>query len=260
MERRLTANYHTHTKYCRHASGEIADYIETAIGQGYSVLGFSDHSPYLFRDGYRSFFRMYPEQQEEYVTEVLRCREKYKGQIEIPLGYEMEYYPRHFEETLKLIRRFPCDYLVLGQHFLGNEYDGDYSGDRGGEVKLMQYVDQIREGLDTGVYSCLAHPELINFDGPREIYEEHMSRLILKAIETETPLEINLRGQKYGNRYPDERFIALAARMGAKFIIGVDAHESSDLQHGREYGEAFAYAEKYSLDLLDRLPLKKVSN
>ena len=42
MERRLTANYHTHTKYCRHASGEIVDYIETAIGQCYSVLGFSD--------------------------------------------------------------------------------------------------------------------------------------------------------------------------------------------------------------------------
>ncbi len=259
MERKLTANYHTHTKYCRHASGETEDFVKAALTNGCEVLGFSDHSPYIFRDGYRSFFRMYPEQQEEYVAEVLRCREKYKGQIEIPLGYEMEYYPRHFEETLKLIRRFPCDYLVLGQHFLGNEYDGDYSGDRGGEVKLMQYVDQIREGLDTGVYSCLAHPELINFDGPREVYEEHMSRLILKAIETETPLEINLRGQKYGNRYPDERFIALAARMGAKFVIGVDAHEPSDLEHGREYGEAFAYAGKYSLDLLDRLPLKTVS-
>ena len=83
--------------------------------------------------------------------------------------------------------------------------------------------------------------------------------LILKGVEAGTPLGINLRGQKYGNRYPDERFIALAARMGAKFIIGVDAHESSDLEHGREYGEAFAYAEKYSLDLLDRLPLKTVS-
>ena len=260
MERRLTANYHTHTKYCRHAIGEIEDYIETAIGQGCSVLGFSDHSPYIFRDGYRSFFRMYPEQQEEYVTAVLRCREKYKGQIEIPLGYEMEYYPRHFGETLKLVSRFPCDYLVLGQHFLGNEYDGDYSGESGDEVKLMRYVDQVCEGLRMGVYSCLAHPELVNFNGPEEVYEEHMARLVRCAIDTETPLEINLRGQKYGNRYPNEKFIALAARMGAKFVLGVDAHEPDDLVQGREYAEAYAYAEKYSIDLLDRLPLKKVSD
>ena len=52
----------------------------------------------------------------------------------------------------------------------------------------------------------------------------------------------------------------LAARMGAKFVLGVDAHEPDDLLQGREYAEAYAYAEKYSIDLLDRLPLKKVSD
>ena len=47
----LFANYHSHTPRCNHAHGEEREYIETAIKAGYSVLGFSDHSPQVF-DGY----------------------------------------------------------------------------------------------------------------------------------------------------------------------------------------------------------------
>ena len=44
----MTVNYHTHTVRCRHASGSEREYIETAISRGLTILGFSDHSPYVF--------------------------------------------------------------------------------------------------------------------------------------------------------------------------------------------------------------------
>ena len=54
----MYANFHTHTYLCRHASGEPEEYVKTAIKNGLKVLGFSDHVPYPFTNGYHSGFRM----------------------------------------------------------------------------------------------------------------------------------------------------------------------------------------------------------
>ncbi|MBR2281394.1 MAG: hypothetical protein IJ863_02090, partial [Spirochaetales bacterium] len=40
------ATYHTHTFRCRHATGEDIDYVNSALAGGFSVLGFSDHTPF----------------------------------------------------------------------------------------------------------------------------------------------------------------------------------------------------------------------
>ena len=258
MEPLITANYHTHSKYCRHADGEAEEYAQAAVDSGMKVLGFSDHTPYPFPEGYYSSFRMYPKEMKDYIADVLRCREAFADKLEIHLGYEVEYYPRHFEALIKGLTAAECDYLILGQHFTNNEYDGEYSGEgTEDEGKLKQYVDQVSEALETGLFSCLCHPELIHFTGPDEIYKEHMTRLVKAAIKTETPLEINLRGLKFRSHYPDTQFMQIAGSLGADFIIGVDAHEPGDLHPGREYKEALELAGKYGLHLIDRLKLKK---
>ena len=58
----LIANYHTHTWRCNHASGSERQYVENALQAGLVVLGFSDHAPYIFPDGYYSTFRMFPDE------------------------------------------------------------------------------------------------------------------------------------------------------------------------------------------------------
>ncbi|MBR3423410.1 MAG: histidinol-phosphatase [Clostridia bacterium] len=258
MESLITANYHTHSKYCRHASGETEDYANAAVEAGLSTLGFSDHTPYPFPDGYYSGFRMFPGEMKDYISDVLRCREKFADKLEIKLGYEVEYYPRHFGALIKTLAASECDNLILGQHFTKNEYDGEYSGDRSDDVlKLKTYVDQVSEALETGLFSCLCHPELIHFTGPDEIYEEQMTRLVEAAIKTDTPLEINLRGLKFRAQYPDERFMDIAAPLGAEFIIGVDAHDPRDLLPGEEHEQAIDLAKKHGLCLIDRMNLKK---
>ncbi len=258
MEPLITANYHTHSKYCRHADGEAEDYANAAVEAGLAVLGFSDHTPYPFPDGYYSNFRMYPGEMKNYIADVLRCREKFSNKLDIRLGYEVEYYPRHFNALIRLLTESECDYLILGQHFTKNEYDGEYSGEETDDVlKLKTYVDQIIEALGTGLFSCLCHPELIHFSGPFEIYEEQMTRLVEAAVKTGTPLEINLRGIRFGAQYPDERFMDIAAPLGAEFVIGVDAHEPRDLLPGEEYTKALELVKKHGLRLLDRMDLKK---
>ena len=67
----MIANYHTHTWRCRHADGTEREYVERAIEGGLKILGFSDHSPYPFPDGYDSGMRMRLDQVEGYVDSTL---------------------------------------------------------------------------------------------------------------------------------------------------------------------------------------------
>ena len=73
----MIANYHTHTWRCRHADGTEREYVERAIEGGLKILGFSDHSPYPFPDGYDSGMRMRLDQVEGYVDTVLALKKEY---------------------------------------------------------------------------------------------------------------------------------------------------------------------------------------
>jgi histidinol-phosphatase (PHP family) len=64
----MLSNFHTHTFRCQHASGEDKEYVEAAIQSGLKVLGFSDHCPWLFPDGYISRIRMTPAQLDNYFS------------------------------------------------------------------------------------------------------------------------------------------------------------------------------------------------
>lgn len=70
----MIANYHTHTWRCRHADGTEREYVERTIEGGLKILGFSDHSPYPFPDGYDSGMRMRLDQVEGYVDTVLALK------------------------------------------------------------------------------------------------------------------------------------------------------------------------------------------
>jgi len=250
MQKMIT-NYHTHTPLCHHASGTEREYVEAAIAGGLKVLGFSDHSPQVFPGGHRSGFRMDVSDTEKYVNTVLSLREEYKGQIEIKLGYEAEYYPAIFEDFLKLVRRFPCDYLIMGQHFIRNEYDGFYSGSGGDNPALLtEYVDQTCEAMRTGCFTYFAHPDLFRCDDD-EIYRREYSRLIACSIETGVPLEINLLGIRGGRHYPSEKFWTLAGEMHANAVIGCDAHEPVSVADQASYAVALSMVEKYGLRLVE---------
>lgn len=222
----MKANYHTHTVRCNHAEGTEREYIENAIRAGLKTLGFSDHCPQIFPEGVDSWFRMKPSELEGYVETLLAFREEYRGQIEILIGLEAEYYPGLWESFLDLIEPYPIDYIILGQHFLDNEYDtGIYCGRRTGDPDLLRrYCRQCTEALETGRFLYLAHPDLIYFTGSDALYEKEMAGLCRFCREKDIPLEMNLLGFREGRNYPRKHFWEIAAREGNKVILGADAH------------------------------------
>lgn len=89
----MLANYHTHTFRCRHAYGEDREYVEHAIVHGMKVLGFSDHCPWVFGDGFVSGTRMLPTQLDDYFSSPTALKKEYASDITIYIGFEAEYIP-----------------------------------------------------------------------------------------------------------------------------------------------------------------------
>ena len=219
-------NYHTHTARCNHANGTDREYVEKAIEAGYKTLGISDHAPYLFKkDGYYSVFRMQVDELQSYAESVRSLAKEYAADIRILLGFELEYYPALHKDEMAFLKSVNPDYCIMGQHILGNEYDDPFKGRPNEPAKLTHYVSQVLEGLATGDFTYLAHPDLPGYTFPEEHYLKEYRRLCEGAKALNIPLEINLLGIRTGRQYPSRVLFEMAAEIGNDIIIGVDAHD-----------------------------------
>lgn len=257
----MLANYHTHTERCRHASGTDEEYIQKAIAEGLKTLGFSDHAPYIYPDGYVSYYKMTPEESGEYFSSIKSLAEKYKDKIDIRIGYETEYYPSLWQSTLEFWKNTnPPEYLILGQHFIREEYPKEDRVHSAAGVEeegyLKIYTDTVTEAIATAKFTYIAHPDVINYYGDDlDYYREQMTRIILAAKNAFLPLEINLLGLSEKRSYPTPLFWEIASKFSPDVILGCDAHEPERVADKNEITEALRFADKYKLNLIDEVKL-----
>jgi len=246
-------NLHTHTVRCNHAEDTEREYIENAIANGIRVLGFSDHSPYFFDGDYYSGYRMRREQTAEYFDTLLKLKEEYKGRIDLHIGFEAEYYPKHFSSFMDFLRDYPVEYLILGQHFLKNEQDCPIPCTRPtqDEERLNEYVSQVCEAMRTGAFTCVAHPDVINYTREDAASEKAFRTICECAKETGTLLEINLLGIRTQRKYPRNDFWRIAGEVGSKVILGSDAHTAKDVGDCASYETAMNMVSKFALQYVE---------
>ena len=252
----MIANYHTHTTRCHHARGTEREYIEQALANGIKILGFSDHSIQIMDRPGAQNHRMAPEEIADYCQVLEALRSEYAGRIQLHIGFEMEYYPRFFRNTMNYMKEYPIEYLILGQHFLGNE-DGGYTGAPTEDEKILaQYVDQTLEGLYTGAFTYFAHPDLIAYRGPDPIYTRHITRLCETAKQLQIPLEVNVLGLETKRCYPRDRFWEIASEVGCDAVIGCDAHDVHYVGNPEFVCNARQYLARFGITPLEQIPLR----
>lgn len=236
----MQTNYHTHTYRCMHAIGHEEDYVLYAIAQGYNTIGFSDHGPWPYENGYRSPIRMTMDQLVDYEKSVRMLASRYQDRITIHLGYEYEYFPE-FIPFLQETRNY-VDYLLLGNHYAYNE-QSPYFGNASTPKEILRYANSTIEGMQSGLFDCLAHPDLFLLSYPQwdETAIKVTERICIAASKLDLPLEYNISG--FAKKHPDStllgfpypKFWEIACNYGCRVIIGCDAHTlqalDSDLYH-----------------------------
>ena len=255
----MIANYHTHTPRCRHARGEEREYVQNAVARGLEIFGFSDHTPQWFPGDYYSNMRMFPEELEDYCATVRTLQEEFAGQLQIPLGMEVEYYPATWKELVPHLQDAGIEYMILGQHNTGNEYDAPHNSHATVDNSLLvRYCDQVITAMETGKFTYVAHPDFLNFLGDSKIYETEMRRICKASVQTDTPLEINFNGLSTGRNYPNRTFWTLASEEGCKVVFGMDAHAPEAVLNKNPETIALSLVESLGLTLLEQIPLKAI--
>ena len=226
----MTKNYHTHTARCFHAKGADADYAAAAAQSSFSVIGFSDHTPWPFQS-YVSGMRMPASALADYAESVQAVRAQYKGRLEILLGLECEYFPQYLPWLCAMAEKHALQYVILGHHFCGDEPGGVYNGSLTTAEGVLRYQKDVCDAMKTGLFSYVAHPDLYMRGYPvfDDVCEQAARAIIETAMETQTPLEYNLLGLQHSKAdgktgYPHPQFWNLVAEYKATAIIGIDAH------------------------------------
>ena len=259
----MKTNYHTHTTRCMHATGSDEDYVLSAIKGGYQELGFSDHTPWKYHTDYVADMRMLPEELPGYVESLRSLREKYRDQISIKIGLECEYFPAYIHWLKEKIKEYQLDYILFGNHHYHTDEKFPYFGHHTENLDMLElYEESAIEGMESGLFCCLAHPDLFmrsypQFDRHCKLISRHICRT---AARLHIPLEYNIGYVAYNEAhnlqtYPCPDFWHIAANEGCTAIIGLDAHNNKDLETPVYYNRAIEELKTLKIQRVDSLSL-----
>jgi len=238
----MRIDLHNHTMYCNHAEGTIDEYIQKAMKLGIDIYGFSEHAPMDFDLQYRLAF----EEMSAYASDVLTAKERYKDQIKILLGYEVDYLPGYMDER---VLKAEVDYLIGSVHFIDKwgfdnpEFIGEYKNRDIDEI-WQAYFDATEAMAKTGYFDIVGHLDLIKifkYIPTKEL--RLMAGKALKAIKkSNMVLEINTAGLRKPIKeiYPSKLLLEEAYSLNIPITFGSDAHAVD--QVGFAYDEAVVLA------------------
>jgi histidinol-phosphatase (PHP family) len=224
-------DYHIHTKLCKHAQGEVHEFVEAAVAAGIKEMAFTDHIP--LPDNFDLRHRMAYREMEQYCRWIESLRRQYP-EIKIKLGIEADYY-RGFETYLfQFLNHFDFDVVIMAIHFIRHWPDGnwifgyDFPGKSVAEIYL-DYLDTAVEGIQTGLFDILGHADIIKQPDHPLLFSvsSDVARLLSEIKSAGMALEINTSGyrKQIGESYPALNWIPLAQRQNVPLTIGSDAHK-----------------------------------
>jgi len=234
----MLADYHVHTKLCRHAEGEVADYVRTAAAAGLDELGFADHSPWPV--GYDAQSRMTEAEFPQYRAWV-RDMQDCGGPVQIRYGIEADWVPGRMDEVFRHIDAEPFDYVLGSIHYTDELPFDDPSN--AGRWQAQDQVDQVwrryaelmLEMVRDGRIDILAHFDLPKKFGWRPSREapflESVDEIFRAAGERGLALEINTSGLRkpVSEIYPSLVVLKRACERGVGLTLGSDAHAPGDV-------------------------------
>ncbi|MEA1954050.1 MAG: histidinol-phosphatase [Campylobacterota bacterium] len=240
----MRIDLHNHTTRCNHAEGTVDEYIQRAIELNIDIYGFSEHAPMDFDPHYRLKF----DKMQAYTDDILTAKERYKDNIKILLGYEVDYLFGHVD---KRVLSAKVDYLIGSVHFIDKwsfdnpEFIGGWKDKNIDEI-WKAYFEATEAMAKSGNFDIVGHFDLIKiFKYLPKIDTRILAKDALLAIKkSNMVLELNAAGLRkpIGEIYPSPILLQEAFNLEIPITFGSDAHSVE--QVGFAYEEVIKLAKE----------------
>lgn len=266
---------HTHTELCPHGSGEATEkMIQRAIQLGFQRYCITEHAPLppAFRDQYEGTPAGYTEaslrenQVADYLALANGLKTKYAGQIEISVGFEVDFLPEHVAWTRDFLNTYGprTQESILSVHFMRglrqhfwcvDMSTDDFAAGFGQWLKtpqrvFEQYYQTVLASVqaDLGPYAPqrIGHMSLVrkyqDYFGLTEPLDVHNLQLVDQTLalvkQQRRQLDLNLAGlyKPYCNDfYPGEQILQRAQKLDIPLVYGSDAHDIASVGRGYHF-------------------------
>lgn len=238
------SNFHTHCYFCD-GTGDPEEYVKKAIEFKFSDLGFSSHAPLPFPNSWT----MEKNNFYEYCNKINSLKLKYKNEINIYLGLEVDYIEDLISPTDEKFASL--DYTIGSVHMLKDIKTGEFlavDGDEDEYIKLITsafdndvkkfvhaYYTQIRNMVSNKTPSIVGHLDLIKkhnknnkyFNENESWYKDEILNTLKVISENKTILELNTGGKVRGytdDFYPSNWILTECRHLDIPIILNSDAH------------------------------------
>ena len=240
----MLADYHMHTIFCKHAEGDVADYIDAARQKSLPEICFTDHVP--APDGYDPRNRMELDRFPEYERKVSAVQSA--ASPAVLFGLEGDYYEGGVEFLQTWLPKQKFDLVIGSIHYIR-----DWGFDNPAERKVWDSVDVtqtwrdyfalVGKLADTRLFDVVAHLDLPKKFGyrPSDKAVKEMAQPALDRIAAAgMGIELNTSGLRRPVKeiYPSPLLLDLAREREIPICFGSDAHSPRDV------GSAFDQALK----------------
>jgi histidinol-phosphatase (PHP family) len=264
--RQLKTNYHTHTTFCD-GKDSPEKMVQAAIKKNFDILGFSSHAMYPHENDWHLRLDQYG----EYAETLAALKAKYRNQIEILTGYEVDFLPPLCVPDRKTFAALGAEYIIGSVHYITNKTDAKFPADFliadgrteevvqglkkvfGGDGKkaVQTYFAAEREMLKHGGFDIAGHLDVIRkrngvlhfFDETEEWYKRELEATAEAAAASGVIVEINTGGIARGamnDAYPSPDFLLALKKHDVPVMINSDAHRAEHLDSGFELAKKHA--------------------
>ncbi|TDU64579.1 HisJ family histidinol phosphate phosphatase [Prosthecobacter fusiformis] len=221
---------HMHTPLCKHAAGEPEEYAAQGLKSGLKGIIFTCHCP--MPDGFWPSVRMSDSEFDTYVSIVDRAAQAYRGKLDVCLGLESEFFPGHEKWIENLHKRADFDYILGGLHWQSKDYLAKFET---GTIENFRrsYFEHLAQSAESGLYDCLAHPDLVKNYHPDSwcfaIIKNTVTTVLDRIAKTGVAMELNSSGlnKSYSEMNPGNEMLRMMAERKIPIVIGSDAHKPS---------------------------------
>jgi histidinol-phosphatase (PHP family) len=242
----MQPDYHLHTVLCKHAEGDVSEFVTAAREKSIPEICFADHVP--APDDYDPVNRMALRQFPEYEAIVKRVSDSENPTV--LFGIEADYYEGCEEFLRKWLPKQKFDFVLGSIHYIG-----DWGFDNPSNRKVWdsmditatwrEYFKLVRKLADTKLFDVLTHPDLPKRFGhrPRDKDVKEMVQPALDRIAVaDMGIEINTSGLRrpVKEMYPSPLILELARERDIPITFGSDSHRPSEV--GWAFPDALALA------------------